>query len=74
MSNEDGAVTYNGEIYNHAGLRPELEQQGHAFALDAIPQRRRATGIRFATGRNTIASTTGRSDSERRSSARSSVE
>jgi asparagine synthase (glutamine-hydrolysing) len=33
MSNEDGAVrvTYNGEIYNFAELRSELELRGHRF-------------------------------------------
>jgi asparagine synthase (glutamine-hydrolysing) len=33
MSNEDGSVwiSYNGEIYNHAGLRSELERRGHRY-------------------------------------------
>jgi asparagine synthase (glutamine-hydrolysing) len=33
MSNEDGSVwiTYNGEIYNFAALRRELESHGHRF-------------------------------------------
>src|SRR5262245_20618471 len=33
MSNEDGKVwiTFNGEIYNHASLRPGLEAKGHRF-------------------------------------------
>ncbi|MGH7769535.1 MAG: asparagine synthase (glutamine-hydrolyzing), partial [Candidatus Binatia bacterium] len=33
MTNEDGAVwiTYNGEIYNHAALRPDLEARGHRY-------------------------------------------
>jgi asparagine synthase (glutamine-hydrolysing) len=33
MSNEDGSIwiTYNGEIYNHARLRPELEARGHVY-------------------------------------------
>jgi asparagine synthase (glutamine-hydrolysing) len=33
MSNEDGSVwiTYNGEIYNFAELRRELEAKGHSF-------------------------------------------
>ena len=34
MSNEDGTVwvSFNGEIYNHAALRPGLEARGHRFA------------------------------------------
>jgi asparagine synthase (glutamine-hydrolysing) len=33
MSNEDGAlwITYNGEIFNHADLRPALERAGHSY-------------------------------------------
>src|SRR5881392_1172737 len=33
MANEYGTVwiVYNGEIYNHADLRPELEQRGHCY-------------------------------------------
>ena len=33
MSNEDGTIwiTYNGEVYNHAALRSELEQKGHVY-------------------------------------------
>ncbi|MBI3272536.1 MAG: asparagine synthase (glutamine-hydrolyzing) [Planctomycetes bacterium] len=33
MSNEDGKVwvSYNGEVYNHADLRRELEAKGHVF-------------------------------------------
>jgi len=33
MANEDGSVwiTYNGEIYNHEGLRAELRSRGHSF-------------------------------------------
>lgn len=33
MANEDGRVwiTFNGEIYNHEALRPELERRGHQF-------------------------------------------
>ena len=33
MTNEDGSVwiTYNGEIYNHAALREELERKGHVY-------------------------------------------
>jgi asparagine synthase (glutamine-hydrolysing) len=32
MPRDGLVVTYNGEIYNHAELRRELEAQGHAFA------------------------------------------
>jgi asparagine synthase (glutamine-hydrolysing) len=39
MANEDGSLllTMNGEIYNHAALRRDLERKGHAFrgACDA---------------------------------------
>jgi asparagine synthase (glutamine-hydrolysing) len=33
MCNEDGTVwiTYNGEVYNHAALRRELEAKGHVY-------------------------------------------
>jgi asparagine synthase (glutamine-hydrolysing) len=33
MSNEDGVlwITYNGEIFNHADLRPPLEKAGHCY-------------------------------------------
>jgi len=33
MSNEAGScwLTYNGEIYNHAALRQELERAGHRY-------------------------------------------
>lgn len=33
MQTADGlvAITYNGEVYNHRELRPELERAGHAF-------------------------------------------
>ncbi len=33
MFNEDGnlAIIYNGEIYNHADLRPDLEKAGHCY-------------------------------------------
>ena len=33
MSNESGSVwiTYNGETFNHAALRPDLERAGHCF-------------------------------------------
>ena len=33
MSNEDGSlwIVYNGEIFNHADLRPALEQAGHRY-------------------------------------------
>jgi asparagine synthase (glutamine-hydrolysing) len=34
MANEDGSVwiTYNGEVYNHAALRDELEAAGHRYS------------------------------------------
>ncbi len=34
MRNEDGTVwiVFNGEIYNHLELRPDLEQRGHRYA------------------------------------------
>ncbi len=33
MSNEDDSlwITYNGEIFNHADIRPELESSGHRY-------------------------------------------
>ena len=33
LSNEDGAIwlTFNGEIYNHAQVRPQLEAAGHRY-------------------------------------------
>src|SRR5437016_4812918 len=33
MTNEDGRlrITYNGEIYNHADFREELERRGHVY-------------------------------------------
>jgi asparagine synthase (glutamine-hydrolysing) len=33
ISNEDGTtwLTYNGEIYNHAAVRPDLERAGHTY-------------------------------------------
>ncbi len=36
MWNEDGqvGVVFNGEIYNHADLRADLERRGHRFASD----------------------------------------
>jgi asparagine synthase (glutamine-hydrolysing) len=37
MSNEDGTlwIVFNGEIYNHPELRPQLERRGHKYATDA---------------------------------------
>ena len=34
MSNESGSlwITYNGEIFNHARLRPDLERAGHVYS------------------------------------------
>src|SRR5215471_6226378 len=33
MTNEDGSlqIIYNGEIYNHADFRAELEERGHVY-------------------------------------------
>jgi asparagine synthase (glutamine-hydrolysing) len=33
MANEDGSahIVFNGEIYNHASLRPDLEARGHVY-------------------------------------------
>jgi asparagine synthase (glutamine-hydrolysing) len=33
MSNEDGSIltTFNGEIYNHAAIRAELQREGHVY-------------------------------------------
>jgi asparagine synthase (glutamine-hydrolysing) len=33
MTNEDGSlwITYNGEIFNHAALRPALDEAGHRY-------------------------------------------
>jgi hypothetical protein len=40
MSNETGAlwITFNGEIYNHAALRPALERAGHRYQSHSIPR------------------------------------
>ena len=37
MANEDGTIwiVFNGEIYNHPELRPELERRGHRYATNA---------------------------------------
>jgi asparagine synthase (glutamine-hydrolysing) len=36
MTNEDGSLrlVFNGELYNHAEIRPELEKLGHVFRTD----------------------------------------
>ena len=36
MSNEDNSIfiVFNGEIYNHQEIRPELEKKGHKFKTD----------------------------------------
>ena len=36
MTNEDGRywIVFNGEIYNHTAIRPELERLGHVFRTD----------------------------------------
>src|SRR5260370_7701739 len=40
MTNEDGSVwiVFNGEIYNHPELPPELQHHGHPFPSHTIPQ------------------------------------
>src|SRR4051794_22343196 len=37
IQNEDGSITivFNGEIYNFASLRTQLERQGHRFATNS---------------------------------------
>ena len=37
MANEDGTIwiVFNGEIYNHSQLRPELEKRGHQYATNS---------------------------------------
>lgn len=37
MTNEDGTVwiVFNGEIYNHPQLRPDLEKRGHRYATNS---------------------------------------
>lgn len=37
MSNEDGTVhiVFNGEIYNHRELRPDLEERGHTYRTES---------------------------------------
>lgn len=63
MANEDGSVTtvFNGEIYNHADIRKDLEKSGHLFSShhcdtevvvhayeehgDLWPERARANGM-----------------------------
>lgn len=37
MSNEDGTIwiVFNGEIYNHASIRPDLERRGHRYATQS---------------------------------------
>ena len=37
MSNEDGSVwiVFNGEIYNHRSIRPDLERRGHRYATQS---------------------------------------
>src|SRR5437879_8536139 len=39
MANEDGTVwiVYNGEVYNHADLRPGLEQRVHPYRTRSHP-------------------------------------
>ena len=48
MSNEDGTVwlTFNGEIYNHAALRPELEARGPPLPLAHRHRGRSSTSTR----------------------------
>ena len=55
LSNEDGTVwvTFNGEIYNHAELREELQQRGHRFRsrtdTESIVHAYEEYGLEFAT-------------------------
>ncbi len=68
MPNEDGTVwiTYNGEVYNHEKLRPELEAQGPSLPLpdrhrgDRAPLRGGGARVRRAARGNVRAGDLGR--------------
>ena len=55
MSNEDGRVwgVFNGEIYNHAKLRPGLEARGHQYRTrpGQLPARHRMRLLVQGNGR-----------------------
>jgi len=56
MSSEDGSlwITYNGEIFNHADLRPALEQAGHQYRNHPARLRAVRPGLRDSFPRHVL--------------------